>query len=146
MRYALLLTILFVVLFVSCSKEKNTTSPTLKFKSVNTTQLHNQELIYFTLAFTDPQGNLFDSIYVDEVVPNCPASNIDGYFPVPSFPASKNQKGDIVVTLGYNVSGYTSISPQCQENDTAVFRFAVRDLNNNTSDTVSSPPIILYYQ
>ena len=146
MRYLLLITIVSMLIFASCSKKDLTSSPTLRFKSVNTTELHQQGLINFTLSFTDGPGNLLDSVYVQELVPNCPSSNIDGYFPIPAFPTSKNQKGDIVVTFGYNVSGYTSISPQCQENDTAVFRFAIRDINKNASDTVSSPPIILYYQ
>ena len=146
MRYLLLLTIVSLVVFASCRKNTANSAPTLKFKSVNTTQLHQQELIHFTLAFTDGPGNLLDSVYVEEKVPNCPTSNLSGYFPVPAFPTSKNQKGDVVVTFGYNVSGYTSLSPQRQENDTAVFRFAIRDVNKNTSDTVSSPPIILYYQ
>lgn len=145
MRYTLLISILSLFLFISCSKSKSSTAPTLKFKSVSTTQLNNQQLLSFTLSFTDAPGNLLDSIFVEEVVPNCTGSNFDTYYPIPSFPASKNQSGDIVVTFGYNVSGYSSISPQCQENDTASFRFAIRDMQNNTSDTVSSPKIILYY-
>ena len=113
---------------------------------MNTTQLHNQQLIQFTLSFTDAEGDLTDSIYVQEVVPRCSNSNFDQLYPLPPFPTTKNQKGDINVTFGYNVTGYSSISPKCQANDTAVFRFVLKDKAQHASDTVSSPPIILYYQ
>jgi len=144
MRYTLLFSIL-LLLATSCNKDKFSSTPTLKFESVNTTGLHNQQLLTFTLSFEDAEGDIMDSIYVQEIVPNCPGSNLDGLFPIPAFPATKNQKGTINVNLGYNLSSYTSISPQCAQNDTAIFRFAIRDLAHHVSDTVSSPPIILYY-
>jgi hypothetical protein len=144
MRYTLLFSILLLSA-ISCTKEKYSSTPSLKFESVNTTGLHNQQLLTFTLSFEDAEGDIMDSIYVQEIVPNCAASNLDGLFPIPVFPTSKNQKGTINVNLGYNLSNYTSISPQCQQNDTAVFRFALRDLSGHVSDTVSSPPVILYY-
>ena len=113
MRYTILFSIFLLLLFAGCKKNKFSTTPSLKFKSVNTTQLHNQELIKFTLSFTDAEGDLTDSIFVQEVVPDCANSNIAGLFPLPVFPTSKDQKGDITVTFGYNFSGYTSVSPQC---------------------------------
>jgi hypothetical protein len=145
MRYTILFSIFLLLLFVGCKKNKFSTTPSLKFESVNTTQLHNQQLIRFDLSFTDAEGDLTDSIFVQEVVPNCAASNIEGLFPLPVFPTTKDQKGGITVTFGYNSSGYTSVSPQCPpENDTAVFRFALKDKAQHVSDTVSSPVIIIY--
>jgi hypothetical protein len=145
MRYTFLFSIL-VLLSLSCSKDKFSSTPSLKFTSVNTTSLRNHQLIQFNLSFTDAAGNLTDSIYVQEVVPNCTLSNFNQLYPLPAFPSSKNQKGDLIVTFGYNVSGYSTISPKCMKNDTAVFRFVLRDKANHASDTASSPPIILYYQ
>lgn len=145
MRYTLLFSIL-MLLMASCKKDKFSSTPSLKFKSVNTTSLHNQQLLTFTLSFTDSEGDLKDSIFVQEIVPDCSASNFAALFPLPAFPTSKDQQGNIQVSFQYNgSSGYTSISPQCQQNDTAVFRFALRDQANHVSDTVSSPHIILYY-
>ncbi|MEO8412169.1 MAG: hypothetical protein ABI472_00860 [Ginsengibacter sp.] len=149
MRYTLLFSIL-LLLFMSCNKDKFSSTPSLKFTSVNTTQLHNQQLIQFTLSFTDSEGDILNNdsaLYIQQVVPDCLASNTDSYYPLPDFPTTKNQKGDIIVTFSYNsVVGYTSLlTPQCQKNDTAVFRFALRDQAKHVSDTVSSPPIILYY-
>ena len=92
------------------------------------------------MSFTDAEGDLTDSIFVQEVVPDCANSNRDALYPLPAFPTTKNQKGDINVTFGYN-----DVSPQCQKNDTAVFRFVLRDKAHHASDTVSSPPVILYF-
>jgi hypothetical protein len=139
MRYTLLFSIL-LLLVTSCSKDKFSSTPSLKFESVNTTGLHNQESLRFTLSFTDAEGDIMDSIYVQKLTANCTNSNNDALFAIPSFPSTKNQKGTINVTLNYN-----DISPKCQENDTTVFRFALRDLAHHVSDTVSSPTIILYY-
>lgn len=139
MRYTLLFSILMLC-FISCSKDKFSSTPTLKFESVNTTGLRNQEAIRFTLSFTDAEGDIADSIYVQKLTSNCPGSNNDALFAIPSFPSTKNQKGTINVTLNY-----TDISPKCAENDTTVFRFVLRDLAHHASDTVSSPTIILYY-
>lgn len=144
MRYTLLFSIL-ILLFTSCKKQNYSSTPSIKFESVSTTQLQRNQTIKFTFSFTDAEGDILDSVYVQELVPNCQASNVEGLFPIPTFPSSKNQKGTIDVTLGYNVNNYANISPQCSQNDTAVFRFALRDQANHVSDTVSSPKIIIYY-
>ncbi len=144
MRYTFLFSIL-VLLSLSCNKDKFSSTPSLKFKSVSTTSLRNQQLVQFNLSFTDAEGDLTDSIFVQEIEPRCALSNFSTLYPLPVFPTTKNQKGDLTVTFGYNVSGYSSISPKCTQNDTAVFRFVLRDKANHASDTVSSPPIILYY-
>jgi len=150
MRYTLLFSIVLLILVASsCSKNKYSSTPVLKFKSVNTTQLFNHELLIFTLSFTDGSPNFGtsdSSVFVQEIVPSCSQSGFTAYYALPSFPVKKNTSGDIIITYGYNLSNYSSISPQCQQNDTATFRFVLRDLNKHASDTVSSPPIILYYQ
>ena len=60
MRYTLLF---FILIFVtlSCSKNKFSSTPSLKFESVNTTQLHPQEVLNFKLSFTDAEGDFSDS-------------------------------------------------------------------------------------
>lgn len=148
MRYPILISIFFFTLFSACKKDKFETTPSLKFKSVNTTTLRKGQQIQFTLSFTDAEGDLTNKVFVQEIVPNCSGSSFKDTYQVPGFPTAKNQKGDITVTFGYNSpnTSLASISPQCQENDTATFRFALTDAALHTSDTVSSPPIILVYQ
>ena len=149
MRYTILFLLLFLIFSISCNKQKFSTTPSLRFKSVNTRELHNQQILRFTLSYTDAEGDLTDAdktkIYVQEIVPACANSNFIDSFPLPSFPATKDAKGDIDITFGYNTSGYTPISPQCQKNDTAIFRFALKDNAQHISDTISSPSVILFY-
>ena len=142
MRYTTLFSIFLFFIICSCTKDKFSSTPSLTFKSVNTTQLHSQQSLVFTLSFTDGEGDFSDTskIFTQEIVPNCSASNGDQLLTLPPFPTSKNQKGDILVTLSYN-----DFPPKCSpQNDTATFRFALKDNAQHVSDTVSSPIIIIY--
>jgi hypothetical protein len=147
MRYSILFSIFLFVLFTGCSKDKFGSNPSLKFKSVNTSVLPPGQLIVFTLSFTDKEGDLAGSIYVEKKEPTCDLSSFTEMDSIPSFPTSKNEKGEITVTYGNNAgTSYSDISPKCGRNDTAVFRFAIKDKENHLSDTVSSPPIIIISQ
>ena len=145
MRYPILFSIFLLVLLSGCDKKKFGTTPSLTFKSVNTTQVANGQVLQFTLSFTDAEGDLTDSIFAEKIVPYCSRSSFSSFYAIPPFPSGKNQEGEIIVTFGYNADPYQNISPHCEKNDTAVFRFALRDQALHVSDTVSSPPIILYY-
>lgn len=148
MRYTILFSIFLVILLGGCGKDKFGTTPTLKIKSVNTTELRSGGLLVFTLSFTDAEGDISNTLYAQKIVPYCANSSFSQNYPVPQFPSSKNESGDLTVTFAYNSSdpSYFNISPQCQKNDTAVFRFAITDKANHTSDTISSAPIVLIYQ
>jgi hypothetical protein len=150
MRYPILISIFLFVIFTSCNKDKFSTTPTLKFEKVSTKELHPGGIITFTLSFTY-KGDLNGNIFVQELVPLCTGNGIDSInttYNIPSFPASQNQKGEITVTYGYNVTGYDPIhQPQCTpNNDTAIFRFVLKDNKMHVSDTVSSPQVIIYLQ
>ncbi len=116
--------------------------PQLKYKTVNTKQLHNGETLQFTLSFTDAEGDLIadSSLLVKEVVARCSASNFDQFYKLPTFPTGKDQSGDLIVTLRY-----IDVNPQCPpKNDTAIFKFILRDKARNKSDTAVSDQIIIY--
>jgi hypothetical protein len=148
MRYTILFSIFLFAILTGCKKDKFGSKPSLKFKSVNTTVLPQHQLIQFTLSFTDAEGDLNDSMFVEKIEPTCVNSNNSGTYIIPDFPVSKNEKGDLIVTFGNNPNdiAYFNMAPQCSRNDTAVFRFAIKDKANHVSDTVSSPPIIIIYQ
>lgn len=142
MRYTILFSIFLLAIFIGCSKPR--TTPSLKFKSVNTTNLQTGGVIQFTLSFSGIRPT--DSIFVQKVVPDCAQSSFGVLYPLPDFPSAKNDKGEVVITFGYNSGGgYQDISPKCQRNDTATFRFALKDNAGHTSDTIASPQIIIYY-
>ena len=148
MRHTLLFSIFLLVLSTSCNKDKFSSTPSLKYESENIRTVHSGEVLKFTLSFTDKEGDLTDSLTVNEVVANCPLSNNIQAYSLPSFPTGKNQKGEVVVSLFYNASGFNTLeSPQClNQNDTAIFKFVLKDKAQHSSDTASSPPIIIIHQ
>jgi hypothetical protein len=141
MRYTDLFSKLLIAILTGCKKSKFQSTPSLKIKSVSTSVLPPNQDIEFTLSFTDAEGDLNDSLYVEKNAINCPAGSFSDHYTIPSFPTTKNEQGDIVVDFRY-----IDISPRCQENDTAVFRFAIKDKANHVSDTVSTSPIIIISQ
>jgi hypothetical protein len=144
MRYTVLFSILLFFILAGCKKDSFKTTPGLSFTKVNTTELLNGQNIQFTLSFTDAEGDIVDSIFVEKIVADCPGSSFDQLYPIPDFPTTKDQKGDIVITFGYN-TGFPQVNPQCGRTETAIFRFALNDAAGNTSDTISSPPITIVY-
>jgi hypothetical protein len=144
MRY----TILFAsisLLIIGCTKNKFTTAPQLKYKSVNTTELHKGEIIVFKLSFTDGDGDLQDSIMVEKIEPTCTSSYFRQKYKLPLFPTTKDTEGEFEISFGYSVSNYPLLkAPQCNRNDTCYFRFMLKDKAQNTSDTVKSETIIIY--
>ena len=143
MRYPILISI-FILLLSACNKNKFTTAPQLTYKSVNTKSLHRGETLQIKLSFTDAEGDLTDSIFVQKIVKACPDrsnSSFTQLYKIPTFPTSKNQSGEILVSYDYTV-----INPTCpNRNDTAVFKFVLKDKAKNKSDTAVSDPIAIIY-
>ncbi len=138
MRKTVLFSIV-VLLFAACKKDKYQTTPQLKFESVNTEILPRNGVLEFNLSFTDAEGDLTDNIFVIKNDPNCANSFFVAPYKLPEFPSVKNQSGNLKVTFSYN-----DVSPKCfPRNDTAIFKFVLRDKAQNTSDTAVSPPIVI---
>lgn len=144
MRYPFLLSI-FIFILAGCKKDKFTTAPQLKYKGSNTKKLRIGETLTMTLGFSDLEGDLSDSLYLEKFEPRCANSRFKKMYKIPSFPSSKNQEGEFLVTLGYNDGFNVEVNaPRCGRNDTCIFRFVLKDKAQNKSDTVSSDPIIIY--
>ncbi len=145
MRYTILFSII-ILLFSSCNKEKYATKPQLKYKSANKTVFRQGDVIVLTLSFTDAEGDLQDSIYVEKYVASCVNSTFGRKFKLPDFPTAKNQKGEITITYGYNNNQNNLqqiLTPQCNRNDTCIFKFVLKDKAQNKSDTAYSEKIVL---
>ncbi len=145
MRYTIIFSTLLFIILSGCSKDKFDTVPKLEFTEVNTTELRNGGVIQFTLFFTDKEGDVSNQIFIEKTSPECPGRDFTENYNVPEFPAINNQKGTIIISFGYNAEGFPNISPQCQKDETATFRFVLKDKAGNASDTVSSPPIKIIY-
>ncbi len=147
MKAKLLITTVTVLGLSACSKDKFSTKPQLTFKSVNTQTLAPEQIIKFTLHYTDKEGDIQNTLYVQKITQNCEASNFESLYQMPTdVPPQQNGEGDVTVTFGYGVDlNVPPIKePACPEqNDTRYFRFALTDKKNNTSDTITSPQIVL---
>lgn len=146
MTTKILLTLALGFLFTACGKDKYTTKPQLRLNAVSTTELNPSETIVFEINVTDAEGDIQDSIWVQKVVPNCPNSGFTARYAMPSFTEIKNLDGDIQVCYGYGINlGCPPITgPFCpNRNDTATFRFWLRDKDQNTSDTIETQPIVI---
>jgi hypothetical protein len=135
---------LIAFIFIGCKKDRFTTKPQLKFESVNTQVLDRGQILSFKLSYTDLEGDLQDSIYVEKVEPTCPQSGFSSKYILPNFPTTRNAEGEIQVSFGYNVNNYPLIkAPQCGRNDTCYFRFVLKDKAQNLSDTVKSDVFVI---
>jgi hypothetical protein len=145
MMYKNIVPFFLIVLFCSCGKDKFTTRPQLKFEKMNTNLLRPGQVVQFNLSFSDLEGDLEDSIYVEKFEPRCVDSRFSEKYAMPAFPTSRNSQGEIVVSYGYLVDGFPLIlGPQCaRRNDTCVFRFMLKDKAQNRSDTVESDVLVI---
>lgn len=147
MKAKVLIAALIAISFAACKKDKFTTKPQLEFKEVSPTVLQPNQSIIFTLHYTDREGDIQDSLFVQKVTQNCENSNFQQLYPIPSdVPKQSNAEGDIQVRYSYGIGlGYPPIKePACiSQDDTCVFRFVLKDVEGNTSDTISSSQIIL---
>ncbi len=133
--------------FAGCGKDKFNTVPHLEFKRLNNTELRPGQSIQFFLSYTDAEGDLKDTLFVEKITPNCAASTFRQFYRMPDFPQVSNSSGDIIVSYTYGNSGPFPLiqTPQCDgENDTCFFRFVLQDKAGHKSDTVSSETFIIY--
>lgn len=147
MRHSILYSVIVLAALTGCGKDKFETRPGLTFGNASTSTVYPGQRLVFSLNFTDKEGDISNTIFVQKIVTDCAGSNFEDTYTIPSFPSSSNQKGEIQVVFGYNAGNETlQIAPQCARDETAVFRFAITDKKNNTSDTITSPPIKIVYQ
>lgn len=147
MRHIMFYSVIVLLGLTGCGKDKFESKPGLKFEKVSSTTVYPGQTLVFTLSFTDKEGDISNMLYYEKNVADCPGSTFSETEPIPNFPSTSNQKGEIQFTFGYNAGNNTKqIAPQCQRDETAIFRFAIIDKKNNTSDTITSPPIKIIYE
>lgn len=149
----LILALIVVAAFITCTKNSYNTTPTLKFLSVNSTVIPQQSSLNFQLQCTDKEGDVVDTIWIERVskVSGCSyLSRIDS-FAIPDFNPPKNVKAEFDFDYNYasnippNLAGCT-VGNNESTTDTSYFRFWMHDRAQHVSDTVQSPDIILLKQ
>ncbi|MBX3255356.1 MAG: hypothetical protein KF862_14540 [Chitinophagaceae bacterium] len=147
--------VLFVLVIVSCSKDKFESRPRLTFKEMkgNYVPVGNEYAARIVLEYTDAEGDIagvplfFEKISSSapcansSLDPNIPPDTVNVFLRLPGdVPPSSDQKGEIEVILKW-----TELNPiACNPNDTledATLKFWFKDKAGNMSDTVTVPPI-----
>lgn len=151
MKTGLLLSSLFVIAFIACSKDKFQTKPQLKFISKNTDEVPQNGTLRVTLEYTDKEGDVDDSIIVvrQRLNKKAPVTLPASPYPIPKFPAIT--KGEFEITLTYQfglIFGLSPIriagsNPARNEPDTLNLKFVARDKAGNKSDTLTLSNIIV---
>ncbi len=139
----LLITITAAV--ISCSKSNSGSKPTIKIKSINT-QIPVGGGLSVTFDFTSSSADLARGNFVAirnrlNQIPIPPTTNAVDTFPSPIPDFTDVTKGQIRFELDYN-----TLHQSDQENDTIVFKFAAIDRAGKSSDTITSPQIVIEYQ
>ena len=142
MHYRILFIAVFLFASLACNKDKFQTKPTFELKEVNSNEIVPGQMLVITLKYTDAEGDLAGGqIGVQKIVPQCPLSNFtdtNKYIIPNDVSQTNNQKGEVDIRFPY-----VFINPFCNFNDTATFRFWVRDRAGNTSDTVTTGTIVI---
>ncbi|NCI50654.1 hypothetical protein GWC95_12020 [Sediminibacterium roseum] len=148
MKTKILIVLAIAAMFYGCSKDTYNSKPHITIKSTNSTSISPGGLLLFEIEFTDKEGDIQDTLYVQKISKVCPTQQGVQFLSknrVPSFTPTSNLKGILEIGYGYNtnITGYESMAGCSNKADTAVFKFWLKDKANNISDTITSPNIIL---
>jgi hypothetical protein len=142
MTTKILLTLLLTGFFASCSKNEYNTKPTIKITSVSKNVVQIGETLTFEIKVTDKEGDVTDSLYLRKVRLNKRARpTLRDSFALKIPDAPKTTNGTVKVELEYNNYLVSAIS--AIENDTLLFKFALKDEAKNISDTATSEQIVI---
>lgn len=140
------LIVLLGFFLASCNKNGYTTKPQLKITSINTL-IHPGETLTVVLTYTSKKGDLGGGTFVairnrlnqDPLLGT--AVNVDTVTgPIPNFPDKPSAEFD------FTEDWATYLHQSDAENDTIVFKFAAIDRAGNSSDTITTPKIVVLYQ
>lgn len=148
MKTKILILLAIPVMFYACKKDTYTTKPQISIQSVNHNVVAQGDVLIFDIAFTDKEGDIQDTLWVQKVSRTCPTTAGVQFISknkVPDFTPTSNLKGLLEIGYGYNanVQGYSTITGCGSKNDTAYFKFWLKDKANNVSDTITSANIVL---
>ncbi len=148
MRYILLI-ILFALCFAACKKDKFTTVPQIKYKSVKPnawlSSNTNREIEFapvLTISVTDAEGDLgfkagsdTSKIYIKNLVTN----KTDSSYLLPDIKsaAKSNFKGDIAINLFNVMGGKPGVSTRPRV-DTLYFEVYIKDFAKNVSNVIKT--------
>ena len=135
---------LLVVVLYACGKDKFETTPTIRVKDINSTEINAPDgILKITLEVTDKEGDgaggdltyirvRTNSTPIPDPVNNDKADT--AHATVPSYP--KTDKVEMVLTIPYSFLDEDPV-----RNDTMYFKLTLRDSQNHQSDTITTKSI-----
>lgn len=137
---------LFVLFFAGCKKDKFSTKPQLFYRGTTANVIGSGGFFNMTIGFTDKEGDIQDSIWIQRVSKVCPGTlNTTAKYKIPNFNTTKSIEGDFLIffsTTNYGVP-YFNVGKCAGKDDTSYFRFWAKDLQGNFSDTIQSENIVI---
>ena len=148
MRYnslRIMIVALLLLTLNACHKDKFQTTPTIRVKDINTTEVNAPDgLLKITLECTDKEGDegQGELTYIRVKTNSTPIpdpTNNDkadtARTTVPAFP--KTDKVEMVLTIPYSF-----LDEDPGRNDTMFFKLTLRDSQNHQSDTIATKSIV----
>jgi hypothetical protein len=143
--FAAVVAALLIIVLYACSKNKFETTPTIRVKDINSTEVNAPDgILKITLEVTDKEGDAAGGqlTYIrvrtnGTPIPD-PANNDKtdtASVPVPSYP--KTDKVEMVLTVPYSFLDEDPV-----RNDTMYFRLTLMDSQNHQSDTITTKSIV----
>ncbi|HEY4109493.1 hypothetical protein [Puia sp.] len=130
---------------IGCSKGNSSGKPKISLESINTPVAHDDSMrALFKISNSSKLSNgMFVAIRtrINQVpFPVTDSAGLDTFpVPIPDFNGSSS--GEIRFALP--VQGFLSESANLHMNDTLIYKFFVLTTNNVSSDTISSPKIVI---
>jgi hypothetical protein len=146
MKAKLILSLLTILMLISCGKDKFETKPRIEIKNYNTKTVArgNGNELRIDIDYFDKEGDLSQAEFfavrqrlnVKPLPANADKADTLRY-PLPKFP--EKDHAEIVFQIGWQ--DFLKESPS--ENDTIVLRFAVADKAGHKSDTITSSKLVI---
>jgi hypothetical protein len=136
------------VIVFGCKKNDNKGKLGLTLTSVNATTFNKGDAVKFVFQFNHPtSGDTNDTILVKRRFLSCPFINVDSFkYVVPKFYVVANIVGNFELNFNYGSGGSYNGCDKAGANartDSLYYTFVLIDKENNRSDSVLSPKIIL---
>jgi hypothetical protein len=144
MKKFFLIIVVLVVLF-ACNKDKFQTKPQITIKSYNAKEFAFGSTMEIRLSYTDKEGDIGQGAFygLRERLNSKPLTVADNdkadtlKYNIPEM-AAKADKGELVMTLGYDF-----LKESNSENDTLVFKIAITDIAGHASDTLTTDKLVI---
>lgn len=148
-RYLLIATAVFSVL--ACGKDKLATKPSIKLKSISGTFIPSGGSFSAEMEFADKEGDISNALFVQKIRTNKRVvPTIRDTFSLVVAEFNRTSRGRLRVNMFYQNHLISAINPPnlggnppVFEDDSLIIRFVLRDLGGNSSDTVTTSPIVV---